>query len=99
MKKMKKRIDKMIVAWHMRWVVKHLPEVTLAARENLIWQMWRAGIKLHTINLWLRWRQQKPILYYVVIEPGVKMKYFTAEPDADVKADLRRMDLQLVSVH
>ncbi len=97
MKKLKHKINEAIAAWHMKWVMSNLPYVTLELHENLVFQLWAAKVKFEHINKWLRWRKLDPIVCYVVNGPG-ELRYFTAEPSAEVKAGIRASGKQLVHV-
>ena len=95
--KLKASIMNAIAAWHMKWVKNNLPAVTKEISDNIVFQMWAAGVKFDHINKWLMWRKMKPIICYVVMAPG-KMNYFTEEPSTERKAELRMQGKRLVHI-
>ena len=99
---MVKAIKRKYRAWqakrHMKWVIANLPAVTATIHGELVYQMWRAGIRFEHINKWRRWRGMNPIVCYVVEKPGEQVRYFPAEPDMEQKRAIREAGRQVVYI-
>ena len=97
-KKIRNRLKERAEQRHLDWAKDNMPTVTRAYCDNIIWQMWRAGIKFDHINKWLMWRKLDPIRYYVVVNES-RIKIWRAEaPTPEERAHFRNLSKDIVSV-